>query len=128
MDQLGEYDNLIKAIGALQYTSKYMANIVPIAFQAWKEMVFEKRANRIHEMLSSPSNGNSEDSREKQEMRQGSGARERGIGDQEDDDGLIEAEDDYEEYFFRDHGEGDQYVKLVGETPINPAGSFQGPI
>ena len=69
MDQLGEYDNLIKAIGALQYTSKYMANIVPIAFQAWKEMVFEKRANRIHEMLSSPSNGNSEDSREKQEMK-----------------------------------------------------------
>lgn len=55
MDQLGEYDNLIKAIGALQYTSKYMANIVPLAFQAWKEMVFEKRANRLHDMLSSPS-------------------------------------------------------------------------
>jgi len=24
MEQLGEYDNLIKAIGALQFTSKYM--------------------------------------------------------------------------------------------------------
>ena len=55
MNQLGEYDNLIKAIGALQYTSKYMANIVPLAFQGWKEMVFEKRAKRLHNMLSSPS-------------------------------------------------------------------------
>ena len=57
MNQLGEYDNLIKAIGALQYTSKYMANIVPLAFQGWKEMVFEKRAKRLHNMLSSPNSG-----------------------------------------------------------------------
>ena len=60
MNQLGEYDNLIKAIGALQYTSKYMANIVPLAFQAWKESVFEKRANRLHDMLSSPGSHQSE--------------------------------------------------------------------
>ena len=53
MDRLGEYDNLIKAIGALQFTSKYMSNNVPIIFQAWKDFVFEKRANRIHDMLSS---------------------------------------------------------------------------
>jgi hypothetical protein len=32
MDRLGEYDNLIKAIGALQFTSKYMSNNVPIIF------------------------------------------------------------------------------------------------
>jgi len=53
MDQFGEYDNLIKAIGALQYTSRYMANIVPVIFRVWKEMAFERRANKIHDMLSS---------------------------------------------------------------------------
>lgn len=43
----------------------------------------------------------------------------------EDDDGLIEADDDYEEYFFRDHGEGEQYVKVVEDNPISmgPSGS-----
>mgnify|MGYP006952852633 CR=1 FL=1 len=30
-----------------------MANNVPLVFRAWKEMVFERRANRIHDMLSS---------------------------------------------------------------------------
>lgn len=34
--------------------------------------------------------------------------------DQEDeDDGLVEADDDYEEYFFKDQGEDEQYVRLV---------------
>jgi hypothetical protein len=37
-----------------------MANIVPLAFQGWKEMVFEKRAKRLHNMLSSPSGQQSE--------------------------------------------------------------------
>jgi len=43
----------------------------------------------------------------------------------EDDDGLIEAEEDYEEYFFRDHGEEEQYVKVIEDNPISlgPSGS-----
>jgi hypothetical protein len=115
MNQLGEYDNLIKAIGALQYTSKYMANIVPLAFQAWKEMVFEKRANRLHDMLSSPSSHHSE----KVIFHIESGKRhpdptsERLKLQDDEDDGLVEAEDDYEEYFFKDQGEDEQYVRLV---------------
>lgn len=73
-------------------------------------------------MLSSPSNGNNENSGDK--WASGTKDRENRDQQEEDEDGLVEADDDYEEYFFRDHGEGDQYVKLVGETPINPAGSF----
>ena len=53
MDQLSEYDNLIKAIGALSFVQQQMAHNVPLIFRAWKEMVFERRANRIHDMLSS---------------------------------------------------------------------------
>ena len=30
-----------------------MSNNVPLVFRAWKEVVFERRANRIHDMLSS---------------------------------------------------------------------------
>ena len=53
MEQLSEYDNLIKAIGALSFVQQQMANKIPLIFRAWKEMVFERRANRIHDMLSS---------------------------------------------------------------------------
>ena len=60
MEQLRPYNNLIKSIGALQYTTKYMQNQVPIIFRAWKEMVFEKKAKRLHLMLSSGSNNVSE--------------------------------------------------------------------
>ena len=129
---MGEYDNLIKAIGALQYTSKYMANIVPLAFQAWKEMVFEKRANRLHDMLSSPSSHHSENVifhfAGGQRNPGGDPTSERLVvkhADQDDeDDGLLEADDDYEEYFFKDQGEDEQYVRLVGQHQIEP-GSFQ---
>ena len=55
MEKLSEYDNLIKAIGALSFVQHQMANKVPLVFRAWKEFVFERRANRIHEMLSSNS-------------------------------------------------------------------------
>ena len=37
-----------------------MQNQVPIIFRAWKEMVFEKKAKRLHVMLSSGSNNTSE--------------------------------------------------------------------
>jgi hypothetical protein len=60
MERLRPYDNLIKSIGALQYTTKYMQNQVPIIFRAWKEMVFEKKAKRLHVMLSSGSVNTSE--------------------------------------------------------------------
>lgn len=87
-----------------------MANIVPLAFQAWKEMVFEKRANRLHDMLSSPSSHQSENVM----FHFAGGQRNPGDdptserlvmkhADQDDeDDGLLEADDDYEEYFFKD--------------------------
>ena len=53
MVKLEEYDNLINAMGALFYVSKQMVNKVPCAFEAWKEFAFEKRASKIHDMLSS---------------------------------------------------------------------------
>lgn len=53
MEQLREYNNLIKSIGALQFTSKNMQNIIPVIFRAWKEMAFENRANRIIDLMSS---------------------------------------------------------------------------
>ncbi len=52
MEKLEEYDNLINAMGALFYVSKQMVNKIPCAFEAWKEFAFEKRASKIHEMLS----------------------------------------------------------------------------
>ena len=38
-------------------------------------------------------------------------------GEQDHDDGLVEADENYEEYFFKDQGEGDQYVKVVEDDP-----------
>ena len=52
MDELSEYDNLIRAMGALFYTSKKMSNIVPCIIQAWKEIAFENRANKIRNLIS----------------------------------------------------------------------------
>lgn len=117
MDQLGEYENLIKAIGALQYTSRYMAHVLPVVFRSWKEMAFEKRANRIHDMLSSQGDSYKDmtqpDERRTEQRKLIDAALD---VDLEDDDGLIEADDDYEEYFFRGQGEGDQYVRVVEDN------------
>jgi hypothetical protein len=52
MVKLEEYDNLICAMAALFYLSKRMTGVVLCAFAAWKVMAAEKRAGRIHEMLS----------------------------------------------------------------------------
>ena len=52
MDELAEYENLIRAMGALFYTSKRMSDIVPSVFQAWKEHAFEVRANKIINYIS----------------------------------------------------------------------------
>mmetsp|Transcript_14619 Transcript_14619/g.14248 ORF Transcript_14619/g.14248 Transcript_14619/m.14248 type:complete len:109 (+) Transcript_14619:193-519(+) len=52
MDELAEYDNLIRALGALFYTSKKMTDLVPCIFQAWKERSFEKRASNIINIMS----------------------------------------------------------------------------
>jgi hypothetical protein len=117
MDQLGEYEHLIKAIGALQYTSRYMAHTVPVVFRAWKEMAFERRANRIHDMLSSQGDsyhdvGPGDGRRTKSQSGLDAAHRQ----DFDDDDGLVEADDDYEEYFFRDQGEDEQYVKVVEDN------------
>ena len=57
MEKLSEYDNLIKAIGALSFVQHQMANKVPLVIRAWIEFVFERRANRIREVLSSNSEG-----------------------------------------------------------------------
>jgi hypothetical protein len=47
MDELAEYDNLIRAMGAFFYTSKRMSDLIPCVFQAWKDFSFEKKAIRI---------------------------------------------------------------------------------
>ena len=52
MIKLEEYDNLISAMGALFYVSKKMTGVVPCVFAVWKEIAIERRAGRIHEMLS----------------------------------------------------------------------------
>ncbi len=52
MDELAEYENLIRAMGALFYTSKRMSDIVPCVFQAWKEYAFEMKANKIINFIS----------------------------------------------------------------------------
>jgi hypothetical protein len=52
MNELQEYDNLIRAMGALFYTSKRMGEIVPCVFQNWKEFAFESKAKKIHHFLS----------------------------------------------------------------------------
>ncbi len=52
MDELSEYDNLIRAMGALFYTSKRMSDIIPCVFQAWKEHSFEMKAKKIIQLLS----------------------------------------------------------------------------
>jgi len=56
MTQLEKFDNLINAMGALFYASKRMQTQIPCVFQAWKDHVFEKRADKIHELISSGNN------------------------------------------------------------------------
>lgn len=52
MEELNEYDNLIRALGAIFYTTKRMGSeIMPCIFQAWKEWAFEKKALKIRHML-----------------------------------------------------------------------------
>ena len=55
IEKLSEYRNLTKAIGALSYVRTKMTNVMPLVFNAWKEYVFERKANRLHDMLSSQS-------------------------------------------------------------------------
>ena len=96
MEKLSEYDNLIKAIGALSFVQHQMANKVPLVFRAWKEFVFERRANRIRDVLSS----NSEPEQRSDNQ----------------DDGFQEVEEDYEEYFYDGVGENEQYVKVMDDN------------
>ena len=56
MVKLEQFDNLINAMGALFYASKKMQTQVPCVFQAWKDHVFERRAGKIHELISSGNN------------------------------------------------------------------------
>jgi len=57
MEELAEYDNLIKAMAALFFTSKRMGETVPCIFQAWKEHAFECRAQKIRTLLSNEKRG-----------------------------------------------------------------------
>lgn len=52
MHKLEDYDTLINAMGALFYVSKRMVSQIPCCFEAWKDFAFERRAGKIHEMLS----------------------------------------------------------------------------
>ena len=56
MRKLEQFDNLINAMGALFYASKRMQTQVPCVFQSWKDHVFERRAGKIHELISSGNN------------------------------------------------------------------------
>ena len=56
MKKLEQFDNLINAMGALFYASKRMQTQVPCVFQSWKDFVFERRAGKIHELISSGNN------------------------------------------------------------------------
>lgn len=53
MRKLEEFDNLINAMGALFYASKRMQTQVPCVFRSWRDLVFEKQADKIHELISS---------------------------------------------------------------------------
>lgn len=53
MKKLEVFDNLINAMGALFYASKRMQTQVPCVFQSWKDHVFESRAGKLHELISS---------------------------------------------------------------------------
>jgi hypothetical protein len=74
-----------------------MTHKVPLVFRAWKEFVFERRANRIHEMLSS---------KDKDEEK----------SDAKEEEAYGEGDEDYEEYFYNGVGENEQYVKVVGDN------------
>lgn len=54
MNKLG-HDKIVKKslLAALFYVSKRMSKAIPCIFQAWKEYTFERRASKIHELLSS---------------------------------------------------------------------------
>lgn len=52
MEALAEYDNLIRAMGALFYTSKGISEVVPCVFRSWKEFAFESKAKKIRHLLS----------------------------------------------------------------------------
>ena len=66
MEKLEDFDNLVNAMGALFYASKRMTTQVPCVFEAWKDFVFEKQADKIHELLST---GNSVTSPNKSEIK-----------------------------------------------------------
>jgi len=66
-------------------------------------MAFERRANKIHDMLSSQNSYNDAEAEERRTKSNLGGRQD--IEFDEEDDGLVEADDDYEEYFFKDQGE-----------------------
>jgi len=53
---LEHYDTLINAMGALFYASKRMQTQVPCVLLAWKDYVFEHKAGKIHDLISSGNN------------------------------------------------------------------------
>lgn len=54
MAKLGRDKNSKRALlAALFFVSKRMSTAVPCIFQAWKDHVFERKAGKIHDMLSS---------------------------------------------------------------------------
>ena len=41
-EKLGDFDNLINAMGALFYVSKRMIGLIPCCLEAWKAFAFEQ--------------------------------------------------------------------------------------
>ena len=53
MEKLEDVDNLVNAMGALFYVSRKISSQIPCIFEAWKGIVFEKQADKIHTLISS---------------------------------------------------------------------------
>ena len=53
MAKLEQFDNLINAMGALFYASKRMTSQIPCVFNAWKDFAFEKKGQKIRDLISS---------------------------------------------------------------------------
>ena len=122
------HDKTVKKslLAALFFVSKRMGSDVPCIFQAWKEYTFERRASKIHELLSSANLSNEmsgfasplgmtvNPNNQTKELGSFKSASDNEL---EDNSGCMDAENDYDEYF--DKHEVEEYISVVhNDLPI----------
>lgn len=95
MVRLDDYETLIGAMGALFYISKKMAREVPCCFEQWKTFAFERRASKLHEMLSTATMATAPDKADRRTPSQS---------------GVNELENDLDGYF--DRCEVEEYIQV----------------